>query len=68
MKGLTMPHPVMIKSTFKSIVKQESTDVFFLVTEEDTGKKYRVLPKGFTIHAEPHLLKFFFGNKQEILL
>lgn len=48
-----MTHELMIQSGFRSIVKQKASDVFFLVTEENSVKKYRVLPRGFVIRAEP---------------
>jgi hypothetical protein len=62
-----MPHLVMFKSSFRSIVKQKSSDVFFLL-DESLGRTYRVLPKGFTVHAEPgHPIQLFFGKKEFIL-
>ncbi len=62
-----MPHLVMFKSSYRSIVKQNSSDVFFLL-DESFGKRYRVLPKGFTVRSEPgHPIKLFFGKKELFL-
>lgn len=63
-----MSHSILVGSLFKSIVRQESSDVFFLVTQEDHRKSYRVMPRGFQIHSEPNSpIKFFFGNHEEEL-
>lgn len=63
-----MPHSIVIESVSKSIVRQEQTDVFFLVTQKDNRKSYRVMPRGFLIHSEPNSpLQFFFGDHIELL-
>lgn len=63
-----MSHSILFCSSTKSIVRQELSDIFFIVTQEDNRKNYRVMPKGFKVHAEPNCpIQFFFGNKLEIL-
>lgn len=63
-----MPHSILVKSSFKSIVRQEFSDVYFLVTQEGDGKVYRVMPRGFQIHSEPNSpVEFYFGNHIETL-
>ena len=66
--GERMSHSILVNSTFKSIVRQHDSDVFFLVTQEDHRKSYRVMPRGFQIHSEPNSpVQFLFGNHVETL-
>lgn len=63
-----MPLSIVVESVSKSIVRQEQTDVFFLVTQTDNRKSYRVMPRGFQIHSEPNSpVQFFFGDHVETL-
>ena len=67
-----MTHSLIAKSAFRSIIQLEGTDVFLLVTETETlHKKYRVLPKNFTVRIEDGKVKFYSGhlyNEHEIQL
>lgn len=63
-----MASSIIFSSPFKSIVQQDSSDIFYLITQEKNCKNYRVMPKGFRISFEPNSkIRFFFG-KEEIFL
>ena len=67
LKGNLMSKFITLNN-FKSIERQESSDVFFLVRHEIDGNVYRVMPKGFVVHAEPNkMVQFLFGNELELL-
>ena len=61
-----MEHSIVVETSDKAVVHQELSDVFFLVTDVHEKKNYRVIPKGFLFHSEPHsALQLIFGNQLE---
>lgn len=63
-----MPHPVIFQNAFKSIVKEANNDVYFLVTEGDGKKHYRVLPRNFVIRSEPNSPVLFLTQEKTVIL
>jgi len=63
-----MPHPVIFQHNFKSIVKEETGDVYYLVTQADGKKHYQVLPKHFIIRCDPDRSLQFLTAENNIIL